>query len=428
MKKLSLYCFTLGLLLLVPCYVAQAGTVRGSIKNGTTGKPGAGVEVILIQLQGGMQPVANTKSDAQGQFSFDNATIGAQPMLIRAVYNGVNFHQPLPPGKTDVAVEIFDSTKDAKTINVATRIIFFQPNGANLTVGEEDSIDNKSQPPQAYFRTDGNFDFTVPTNAQLQQVAAAGPAGMPVVQAPIDKNKGHYAIAFAFRPGESTVRYSYEVPYPGNAATVQVPITYPVGRLIVVVPPTMHISGGDLQAGGKEQGMDIFGRENVAAGTLLALNVSGTAPPPSPDGNADAGPQGRDSQPSESAANIQVIPGRYDYAKFGALGAFVVMFAFLAYLLARKKVIVVPAGGPAEDSSVSIVEQPKQKVAPSAASSPAASPSLAEIDAAVGSSLESLKEAIFRLELRRQAGTITDEEYSQERARAEKVLRDLVRG
>jgi hypothetical protein len=50
------------------------------------------------------------------------------------------------------------------------------------------------------------------------------------------------------------------------------------------------------------------------------------------------------------------------------------------------------------------------------------------VDAAVGVSLDSLKDQMFRLELRRQAGTISEEEYARERARAEKVLRDLVRG
>jgi hypothetical protein len=39
-----------------------------------------------------------------------------------------------------------------------------------------------------------------------------------------------------------------------------------------------------------------------------------------------------------------------------------------------------------------------------------------------------LKDQLFRLELRRQAGTISDDEYSRERAKAEQVLRDLVRG
>jgi hypothetical protein len=42
--------------------------------------------------------------------------------------------------------------------------------------------------------------------------------------------------------------------------------------------------------------------------------------------------------------------------------------------------------------------------------------------------MDALKDTLFRLELRRQAGTISEDEYKQERARAEKILRDLVRG
>ena len=51
-----------------------------------------------------------------------------------------------------------------------------------------------------------------------------------------------------------------------------------------------------------------------------------------------------------------------------------------------------------------------------------------ELDVAIGTSLDGLKERLFRLELRRQAGTISEEEYALERASTEKVLRDLVRG
>jgi hypothetical protein len=50
------------------------------------------------------------------------------------------------------------------------------------------------------------------------------------------------------------------------------------------------------------------------------------------------------------------------------------------------------------------------------------------VDSEVRGSLDALKDNLFRLELRRQAGTITEEDYTRERARMEKVLRDLVRG
>ena len=157
-------------------------------------------------------------------------------------------------------------------VAVTTRVVFFQPNGANLVVGEEYSLQNDTQPPQAYFRADGNFEFNLPDKAQLQQVAASGPAGMPVVQATIDKGKGHIAIAYAFRPGENTVRYSYELPYPGNTIALKIPASpYVARRLLVVAPPTVQISGEGLQAGGQEQGMSIYGRENLPANATVAV-------------------------------------------------------------------------------------------------------------------------------------------------------------
>jgi len=419
------------LLLLCTALTARAGTLHGTVKNGTTGKPAGGIEVILLQLQGGMQPVANTKTDAQGQFSFDNPALGAQPMLVRAVYKEINFHQPLPPGRTDVQIDVYEPSKDPKTISVGTRIVFFQPNGEKLTVGEEYSIQNNSQPPQAFYRKEGNFEFAVPEKAQLQQVAVAGPGGMPVVQSPIDKSKGRYAIAYAFRPGKNTVRYSYEIAYPGNAATITVPTVYPTARLLVVAAPTMLIGGQGLQAEGEESGMKIYGRENVAANTAVTVSVSGTAPPlEAGGGGSESAGQGRDAQASEpagSGARVQQIPSRVDLLRWPQVGGLVAVllgfFAVGAILLSRKQVVAV-AGGPGAAELTAAAEARPNSVAPAGSPSPA----MAKLDSAVGMSLDALKDQLFRLELRRQAGTISEQEYTQERARAEKVLRELVRG
>src|SRR2546428_3643426 len=236
--------------------VAQAGTVRGTVKNGTTGQPAAGVELTLVQPMGGMQELAHAKSGAQGEFTFDHPGIGTQPMLVRASYHGINFNQAVPPGTSTVQVNIFEPSKDAKTITIPSHVIIFQPNGATLIVGEEYQIENKSKPPQAYFRADGGFDFALPERGELQQVAAAGPAGMPVVQLPIDRKNNRYSIAFAFRPGENSVRYSYELPYARNAATVKIPTVHSGARLLIVAPPSVQITGDGLAAGGQEQGMN----------------------------------------------------------------------------------------------------------------------------------------------------------------------------
>src|SRR6266436_5375198 len=428
-----------GAFVVAPFAIAEAGTVHGTVVNGTTGKPAAGIELTLVQLQGGMQEVAHSKSGAQGEFTFDHPGIGAQPMLVRAVYHGINFNRELPPGTSTAQVDIYEASKDTKTINVPSHVVIFQPNGATMVVGEEYQIENKSQPPMAFYKTEGSFDFALPENGQLQQVAAAGPAGMPVVQLPIDKKNNRYSIAFAFRPGESSVRFSYELPYPGNAATVKIPTIYPGGRLLVAAPPSVQVSGDGLAPGSQEQGMNIYGRDDVPAGTLIAVSVSGTAPP---DANAGAdqgqqgGQQGRDAQQggAESAGvSIQAVPGRLDGLKWYLIAGFAVLFAMGAILLGRKPVVAVAGGGMVE-AEVGSQRQQKSIAAP-AALGPAVTvaptngaASLAEVDAAIGTSLDALKERLFRLELRHQAGTISEAEYAQERARAEKVLRDLVRG
>ena len=425
----------LGALVLAPLAIAEAGTVRGTVMNGTTGKAAAGIDLILIQLQGGMQEVAHSKSGAQGEFAFEHPGLGAQPMLVRAVYHGINFNHAVPPGTATAQVDIYEPSKDAKTINVPSHVVILQPNGATLNVGEEYQIENKSQPPVAYFRSDGSFEFALPEKSQLQQVAAAGPAGMPVVQVPLDKKNNHYSIAFAFRPGDNSVRYSYELPYPGNTATVRIPTIYPGGRLVVVAPPSVQISADGLTPGGQEQGMNLYGRQDVPAGTLVAVSVSGTAPAPDANAGAEQGQQGRDAQQGggeASGAGIQQVPGRLDVLKWPLIAGFVCVFALVAILLARKPVVAVAGPAPAEqDVPAAKQKKPKSKApsAPSAAVVPTnGAASLAEVDAAIGTSLDGLKERLFRLELRRQAGTISEEEYALERARTEKVLRDLVRG
>ena len=426
MARLS---FVAGLVLAPLAAIAEAGTVHGTVMNGTTGKAAAGIELVLIQLLGGMQEVAHSKSGAQGEFTFDHPGIGAQPMLVRAVYHGVNFNKALPPGTTTAQVDIYESSEDVKTIDVPLHVVIFQPKSATMIVGEEYQIENKSQPPMAFYRSKGSFDFALPEKGQLQQVSAAGPAGMPVVQVPIDKKRNRYSIAFAFRPGANSVRYSYELPYPGNAATIKIPAIYADSRLLIAAPPGVQITADGLTSDGQEQGMNLYSHQGVPAGTIMAVSVSGTAPDTNvgADQGQQGGQRGRDArQGSESAGvSIQAVPGRLDVLKWPLIAGFVCVFALGAILLARKPVVAVAAVAPEAQKKpkVSATAAPTAPIAPTNGAA-----SLAEVDAAIGSSLDALKERLFRLELRHQAGTISEDEYAQERARAEKVLRDLVRG
>jgi hypothetical protein len=456
---------------------ATAGTLNGTVKNGTTGQVAAGADVILIQLQGGMQPVANTKTDAQGQFHFDNPQLGTGPMLVRVVYKGVNYHEPITPGKMSATIEVFEPTSDPKSFSIANHAIILQPNGADLMVGEEYMIANKTQPPLAFYRADGSFDFTLPDGADFNQASAWGSSGMPVVQGTIDKGKNKMAIAFPFRPGESGVRLSYKVPYAGNHLTLHNVSPYSSERLIIAAPPTVQISGAGITAAGQDQGFNVYMRDNVAANAPVEISVSGTAPVPSasqtggggPAGASSAGGGGGDDSQNPSvnsrvdaasadspSASATTIPARLDSLKWILTGGFVSIFILgFAYLWLRPQSAAAADGAWATRADVPSprpTKSPASRPAPYAAThgpagdqaAPAsvatnAPPSagqvprvgietIADVDNQVQGSLDDLKNNIFRLELRRQAGTISEEDYTRERARVEKSLRDLVRG
>jgi hypothetical protein len=284
---------------------------------------------------------------------------------------------------------------------------------------------------------------------------------MPVVQGTIDRGKQKYAIAYAFQPGDNGVRLSYKVPYPADKATVEFTSPYSVQRVMLVAPPTVQVSSPGFAAAGTEQGFNLYTRDAVPSGASFKVSLSGTAPPPSAspqDSGAAAGgqmpPQGQDQVNGRDAGPaIQALPNRLDSLRWILLAGFAVLFALGVLMVWRKPVPAFETGrsappsqatrpGPGPRSSRKTAAPTPSApmvaaVGPSApvaaaravttAPEPAASIAL-DIDREVEHSLDGLKDRLFRLELRRQAGTISEDEYARERSRTEQILRDLVRG
>lgn len=438
---------------------AFAGTVSGTVHNGTTNKPGSGVTVILIQLMGGMKPVATTTTDAQGHYQFDNPLLGQGPMLLRAIYRGVMYHEPVTPGTATVNVDVFEPTSKLSAISVTAHAIIVQPNGSNLTVDEEYNIDNNTNPPVAFYRKGGTFKFLLPPGAQLGQVQAGEASGLPVIQRTTDVGKNEKAIEYAFRPGSSRVGVTYSVPYPSNQTQLTFSSPYNVARLAIFAPPTMQISGGDFSAAGSEQGFNAYLRQTVAENTPVTVAISGTAPPPAAD-NGDANAADNSQNPSVNShvddgaqgspvATVTTLPARLDSLKWIVVGGFAALFALgLIFVLRQPQVAPVAAAG--EAPAAPPLPAPKKSAAnrrvqaaavptnaspptpappvPVAAAAQSASDSEAEVEREVRGSLDELKDSLFRLELRREAGTISEEEYVRRRDRVQKTLRELVKG
>jgi len=411
---------TTALTALFAASASLAGTIHGSVVNRTTGKPIPNTDVDLLSPTQGMALLATVKSDAQGQFTATNDSIGAGPVLIRVTYQGVSFNGFAPPGRPQVDVEVFDVSKDPKTIAPASHVIIFQPRDGKLIGAEEYNVKNDSKPAVAYFRTEGNFEFAIPDKATLQNVTATGSLGMDVPQASIDKGKGRYAIAYAFHPGETNIRLSYEVPYPGNSATLKLPAAYAGMRMLLVAPPGVTLTGEGISAAGQEQGMNVFLHDALAAKASLAVSISGVGSPQAAEAADGQGrQQAQEGNSRTQGQQVDVAPPRIDEYKWPMFVGLAALFALGAILLSRKQVVMVPAAE-SEDAAPAL-----SKKAAKAAKQQAGVEAVKE---SVNANLDSLKEDVFRLELRKQAGTISEEDYAREKSRVEKLLRDLVRG
>jgi hypothetical protein len=141
---------------------------------------------------------------------------------------------------------------------------------------------------------------------------------------------------------------------------------------------------------------------------------------------------GRDSGPP-----LQTMPNRIDSLKWILVGGFAMLFALGLAFLWRRPVAMVAMGPEDAALPVSLPQGPRKKAARApaaprvaepvaAASSP--SQNVAAVEVEVEHSLDTLKDKLFRLELRHQAGTISEEEYARERGRTEQILRELLRG
>ena len=131
-------------------------------------------------------------------------------------------------------------------------------------------------------------------------------------------------------------------------------------------------------------------------------------------------------------ASVTTLPARIDGLKWYVVGGFAALFGLgLVYLWRLPQPAF--AGAPGTIDAPAYVEtRNSTPVRPAAAESRAPNPSaqsaVATLDREVRGSLDELKDSLFRLELRREAGTINEEDYIRERDRVQKVLRDLVKG
>jgi hypothetical protein len=422
--------------LLVSATFARAETLSGAVTNATTGKPAAGDDVVLLDLTQGMNEAARTKTDAQGRFSFD-VPPAAGPRLVRVNHQGVNYFPaggPIRPGATTTQVQVYDVAQKLDGVAENVRVMRLQADQSSLQVTELIAVKNSSAPPRSLM-ADRTYQIMLPEGAVIDESVAQSPGGMPVNSSPVpdDKKKGNYYFVFPLRPGETRFQISYHLPYSGEA-TLKPKINGRLEHFAVMFPKSMEF-------GSKVQGMyspvNDDGQQNatlqVATGVTpdkdLSFRVSGTgtladqqtAQGGGGEQQADAGGAmggGSGPRPGGGLGTPEGTPDPIHKYRW----------AILAGCLA----LLAAGGGWVATRSQSAT--PKPAVAASAAPAPSVVKTQPPARSVVtdsaqmavprsGMLLEGLKEELFQLEIERQQGRISEEEYQKTKSALDRTLR-----
>ena len=408
--------------LLILGSVASAQTLTGTVKNGTTGKPAAGDDVVLLKLGQGMEEAGRTKTDAKGDFSFKLDDTGS-PHLVRVIHQGVTYHTMAPPGTNSVQPEVFDVSKKLGDISVTADVMRFQTQGNQLQGIRLFAVNNTSSPPRTQMN-DTNFEFYLPDGATIDTGLARTQNGQPVNSDPVpQKEKNRYAMIFPLRPGETQFQVVFHMPYSGSAS-LDPKLLYPAQHFVVVLPQSMKFTPSSAAYQSMQDPQDRSGAvqvvSNAQPGQGLAFKISGTGLlEEGGDQQASAGGSGGEAGPDNRPGGGLGPPidapdplEKYRWYILGGFGA--VLVAGGIYIAKRSKTDAVPDFAPTD------VELP----APVADHR---TPVKAAVTNKSGMLLEALKEELFELELEHKQGKISQQEYDKAKAALDQTLSRAVK-
>ncbi|HMD20851.1 MAG TPA: hypothetical protein VKH40_11040, partial [Alloacidobacterium sp.] len=263
------------------------------------------------------------------------------------------------------------------------------------------------------------YEIYLPPDARIEGSAAMGPGGMPVSSSPVPTGeKGYYAFVFPIRPGETRFQVSYHLPYNGSFSFTP-KVSMPTQNVAVMLPKAMKFAAGGsvaFQPINDDVNAQTFLARSVSPSQPMAFTVSGSGSMPRESqaqgasdaaGTTAAGPEAgqpsaaNDTRPGGGLGNPIDTPDPLNKYKWWILSGLALVLAVAAAFLLRAR----------PEASVS--------AQPPVASTPL--PSVAPQSS--GDLMAALKDELFALETERLEGKLSEEEYAEQKAALEIVLR-----
>ena len=395
--------------------LAQAATVTGTVTDKTTDKPAAGDAVVLVEPMSGMSEVGHATTDAQGHYSLQSARQQSLPGSRDAPGSGYFIAAPQGGGQGNISV--YDVAAKVDGVTISERVTGIETDNGQLRVVERYDLHNESTPPRTQW-SKRSFEVILPEDAVLGGVSAQRPGAesLPTsVTLDPDGAKGHYSFNFPIQPDEggkgTLFQIQYNLPYGSGKYTFHSLVTLPADTMWVVLPKSMTFSGSGFESSPQDPTVQTYMMRNVTPGKEITYSISGTGSFPREDQSAQGdngqGGAAQGGQPGGGIGEPINTPDPLSKYKWWILAGLALLLAAIAAFLLRKPANA-GAGAPAEATAKGL---PAARATPS---TPAAK------NAAL---LNALKEELFALESERIAGTLPQDEYAEQKAALETVLK-----
>ena len=413
---------------------AGAQTLTGTVKNGTTGKPAAGDEIVLLKLGQGMEESGRTRTDSKGRFSFKLDAAQA-PHLVRAIHQAVTYHRMAPPGTTSVEVEVYDVGEKIDAIEVLADIMRVQVEQGRLEVAREFAVQNSSKPPRTQMN-ERNLEFYVPEGAQIGEGSAMTEHGNPLKSPPVQQGeKNRYSFIFPLRPGITRFQVSYQLPYSGST-NIDPKSLYALQHFVAILPKSVVFSaapGSDFKPMNDPNQPDanVQIASTTTVGQTLAFKISG-------EGRLqarveDGTPQGEnastqnENRPGGGLGPPIDAPDPLQKYRWNILGGFVAVLVAGAIYVASRQQAASRAGARPKTHSPKLEEQDVNYEVVESPAEPETTlratrlqPATARCSSSI--LLEGLKEELFQLEVEHKQGDISQQEYDKAKAALDQTL------
>jgi hypothetical protein len=281
--RLSVLLLTITLVSL-SAYSQQKGIADGRLINRTNpaiAPKDATIDV--VGMSGGMSILKATTTDSSGKFRFEGLPTD-QPLMIRAIYMGVNYHARLSfnaAGSAHVEVEVYESTSSMADIHVDGMQMTFQAAGRQLASVETISFNNKTNPPRTYVNPEGALRVSKAAGIlDLPNIRVTAPgSSMPLVQPPLESPDGQsYYSQYPLKPGVTTFEVQQITPYENRRYVYKKKFFQDIQSLhIGVIPKDMVLSGQGLSKieAPADNNFSVYEIPAIKAGTEIVWTLSG---------------------------------------------------------------------------------------------------------------------------------------------------------